>query len=277
MTKRIKYTEGQILGPYGAKYIKEAPPDKDKKNSNKNIRKAEFECGFCQKHFVARINNIKNGHTKSCGCKNLESNIKAIREYNKLGLPPWNKKIYKTGDTVGDYGVIFLEDIDDKSSGHRKAKFTCPICGMTFEAIVENVTRNLTKGCGNHMSHGEERIAKVLRELGISFEIQKSFENLLSQKGWKYRFDFYLPDYNLLIEYDGIQHFEYKDGTSGWNNKENFLLTRQRDLDKDDYCIKNKIHLIRIPYTEFSKINKENIYKMIIGDDSCEICFNKVF
>lgn len=276
MSKKIKYKKGQVLGPYGIKYIEEAAPDKDKKHPNKNIRKAVFECGFCRKKFIARIGNIKNGHTKSCGCKSLESSTKTIKDYNKRGLPVWNKKIYKIGDIVGDYGVIFLEELDKKDKKYRKAKFVCPTCGMTFEAIIENVSRGLTKGCGNHTSHGEEKIAKILKELNISFEVQKSFENLLSPKGWKYRFDFYLPKYNLLVEYDGVQHFKYKEDTNGWNNKENFLNTQQRDLEKNEYCIKRGIPLIRIPYTELSKLNKENVYKMIIGDDDCELCFNKV-
>ena len=62
----------------------------------------------------------------------------------------------------------------------------------------------------------------------------------------KLQFDFYLPKYNLLIEYDGIQHFqpvEYYGGESGYK------MNKLRDEIKNDYCMKNEINFLRIPYT----------------------------
>ena len=70
-----------------------------------------------------------------------------------------------------------------------------------------------------------------------------------------YQFDFYLPDKNILIEYDGSQHF---DKTSKFYSKD--LI--QTDKIKNEYCSKNNIHLIRIPYTKFNQI--EEILKFII-------------
>ena len=64
------------------------------------------------------------------------------------------------------------------------------------------------------------------------------------------RFDFYLPDYNCCIEYDGIQHFE------GWSNSLlNLRDNKYRDNIKEEYCKNNNIRLIRIPYTDFDKIS----------------------
>ena len=57
--------------------------------------------------------------------------------------------------------------------------------------------------------------------------------------------DRYLPVENLVIEYDGLQHFRVK---TTWYNEEEFAILRIRDLLKDAYCIKNKINLLRIPY-----------------------------
>lgn len=232
MPKPTKYFQGQVIGPYEIKYIQEAEPDINKQNPNNHIRKAVFECGLCGKHFIARIGNIKNGHTKSCGCRDKQVRTERIQRYNSLGLPVWNKKEYSSGDTVGEYGVIFLEECNTENKKYRKAKFICPICGRSFEAIIDNVVQGRTKGCGSHCSHGEEKIAKCLQELKIPFETQKTFKDLVSEKGWKYRFDFYLPTYNLLVEYDGIQHFQYKENTCCWNNKHNFLDTQQRDAVK---------------------------------------------
>ena len=67
-------------------------------------------------------------------------------------------------------------------------------------------------------------------------------------------FWFYLPDYNLLIEYDGRQHFEISEYFGGY---EGFINTKIRDTIKNIYCRNNNIDLLRIPYWEFDNI--ENI------------------
>ena len=68
-------------------------------------------------------------------------------------------------------------------------------------------------------------------------------------------FDFYLPEMNICIEYDGIQHFKSVDY---WCGDEGLLERQNRDLYKTDYCIKNSIKLIRIKYDEdvIEKLNK---------------------
>ena len=60
-------------------------------------------------------------------------------------------------------------------------------------------------------------------------------------------FDFYLPDYNMCIEYDGIQHFE---PTECFGGEKRFLETQQNDLIKTRYCEQNDIILLRIRYNE---------------------------
>ena len=61
------------------------------------------------------------------------------------------------------------------------------------------------------------------------------------------RFDFYLPNYNLCIEYDGIQHFKPVDIFGG---EEGFKVQLIKDKIKDDYCKNNNINILRIPYYE---------------------------
>lgn len=90
--------------------------------------------------------------------------------------------------------------------------------------------------------------------MNIKFEKEKTFKDCLNPKTERYlRFDFYLPDYNCCIEYDGEQHFkEY----ANWNSSS--LKERQyRDNLKNLYCCNNNIKIIRIPYYDFNKINKE--------------------
>ena len=85
-------------------------------------------------------------------------------------------------------------------------------------------------------------------QLNIPFNYQYRFNDFQIKE-----FDFYVNN-QYIIEYDGIQHFQYKNN-NGWNNKENFEKTRERDLIKNKYCFDNNIPLIRIPYNAEYTIN----------------------
>ena len=60
-------------------------------------------------------------------------------------------------------------------------------------------------------------------------------------------FDFYLIDYNICIEYDGLQH--YKEIKS-WGGNSQFIISKKRDNIKNEFCLNNNIRLIRIKYDE---------------------------
>ena len=79
----------------------------------------------------------------------------------------------------------------------------------------------------------------------ITFIRQKTFEGCKG-KFRKLLFDFYLPEYNMLIEYDGRQHFEAFDFFGGNKGLQRVKLY---DKIKNEYAEKNNIKLIRIKYT----------------------------
>ena len=94
------------------------------------------------------------------------------------------------------------------------------------------------------LSHGEQRIHDYLKRKGIEFETEKKFKgcrniNLL-------RFDFYLPEYNTCIEFDGGQHFRPAHFSSDPDkNMEKFLQLQKNDSIKNEYCKKENIILLR--------------------------------
>lgn len=98
--------------------------------------------------------------------------------------------------------------------------------------------------CWKTYSIGVQRIITILKKNNISYELEKKFDTCISPKGNCLPFDFYLPDYNILIEYDGQQHFKISFGQD--ENK----LIKQKEYDKikNEWCKNNNIHLIRIPY-----------------------------
>ena len=106
-------------------------------------------------------------------------------------------------------------------------------------------------------------IAGFLDKNNFKYNLQQSFENCKYKK--RLRFDFYIPKKNLLIEYDGKQHFETH--PNDFFGGETFFLTRRkRDKTKNKFIQKNhQYKLLRISYQE--KGNMDVILKRIILDN----------
>lgn len=99
-------------------------------------------------------------------------------------------------------------------------------------------------------SHGEIKIRTFLEKNDIEFEGQKSFKDCKLKQALL--FDFYIPVHNICIEFDGQQHFE---SVNIFGGKENFQKIQERDAIKNEFCKKENINLLRIPYTEFNNID----------------------
>lgn len=69
-----------------------------------------------------------------------------------------------------------------------------------------------------------------------------------------YRFDFYLPEYNRLIEFDDIQHFQEREFFS-----DTFEEIYLRDKIKNEYCKNKGIPLVRIPYWKLSDLTIKDL------------------
>lgn len=104
----------------------------------------------------------------------------------------------------------------------------------------------------------EEHIIKILQNEKIKFEREKTYPDL---KFGYYRFDFFLPQQNLIIEVDGAQH--YKFSKIFHKKRQDFLKAQERDRRKNSYCLSHNISLYRIPYFEVENIKQ---FKDIIQD-----------
>lgn len=94
----------------------------------------------------------------------------------------------------------------------------------------------------------------------IKFESQKSFEGCYYKEDL--RFDYYLPDYNVLIEIQGKQHYEPVEKFGGTKAFEEGQI---RDKIKQDWCKRNNVKLIYISYRDLYKNNfLENLFKQEI-------------
>lgn len=83
-------------------------------------------------------------------------------------------------------------------------------------------------------------------------------------------FDFYLPEYNTCIEYDGEQHFYPIDFSFGKLSHENvlekFIDVKKNDSIKTNFCKKEGINLLRISYKQNIKKELEKWYKEKISN-----------
>ena len=103
-------------------------------------------------------------------------------------------------------------------------------------------------GCPLCKNKGESALCKLIKDMNYIVETQKTYNDLKDKQ--LLRYDFYLPEFNLLIELDGEHHREaitYKS-----KNEDIAILKLEdrirKDKLKDDYAINNNINLLRIEY-----------------------------
>lgn len=139
-----------------------------------------------------------------------------------------------------DYSKVFYKN------NRTKIEIICKKHGSFF--IKPNDLLN-NHGCPIcNESSGERIIRKYLEENKIEFVTQKIFHNLFyKDSSHPLKFDFYLPQYNLCIEYQGEQHYKPIDAFGGL---ESFIKGQERDNMKREFCKKNNINLLEIKYNQ---------------------------
>lgn len=147
-------------------------------------------------------------------------------------------KIYSDIEVIGKY-------VDyDTPIMHR-----CKIDGNEWYAKPRNILRGFgCSECGGYS--GEKSISKWLKEHNIKYVQQYRFSDCRDDKPLP--FDFYLPNYNMCVEYDGRQHFIPVDFAGKGNEwaKEQLRITQYHDTIKNEYCKVNNISLLRISYLQ---------------------------
>lgn len=212
-------------------------PTTQKDGNNSIIWECQCDCG--NKHYVS-VHNLTTGNVQSCGCARKE----AVSAYNKSqGL-----------NLVGQhFGLLTVLEQVENQGNHRRWKCKCE-CGKTILVTSSALLHCHQYSCGCvQQSQGETKIVKILSDANIKFEQEKTFNDLIFEDTNRAaRYDFYLPEYNTLIEYDGKQH--YIQSTGYYDNEEKFLRTQEHDKIKNQYAKNNNIILIRIPYTHLDNI-----------------------
>ena len=194
--------------------------------------KCQCDCGNI--HY-ATTENLRRGDTPSCGCITKENQRAKLKDLS--GQRFGHLKVLKWVGTI-NHNSKYLVRCD---------------CGKEYEVYAQNLTQGCTTSCGCvKESHGENKIREILNQNNINFETQKNFNDFYYEDTFgKPRYDFYFPDYNILIEYDGQQHFR---PVFNWDNQERFELRQRHDKIKNQYALEHNYILIRIPYLHYNDL-----------------------
>lgn len=187
-----------------------------------------------------------------------------LRHYKSILKTPWHCDIC---DNYGKGRIVYKKEevqkeLDTRFNGQyelleysgmtKDALLKHKNCGFIFKIReLEDLFQGRNRGCPKcyqFKSAGEQAIRDFLEYNQIEYIPQKTFAPLNKSK---YRFDFYIPKYNLAIEYQGEQH--YRD-----NNffRDNLSTIQKRDKIKKQYCLDNGIELFEIKYTDLKHIQE---------------------
>jgi very-short-patch-repair endonuclease len=104
-------------------------------------------------------------------------------------------------------------------------------------------------------SKGEIKLEQILNKHKIKYK--KEYH--LDDKSKQYKFDFYLQELNILIEYDGIQHFK---PVKFFGGIEKLMEQKRRDEFKNELAFLHNYKLIRIPYSKYSNLENYLLFKI---------------
>ena len=178
------------------------------RKNNKIFWTCKCKCGSIKD---IRSDGLKSGKTKSCGC--FKKDILIKRNIKRQTLDLTNQRFGK---------LVALEPTLKRSVDGRVIwKCQCD-CGNICFCDSHTLTQNKKMSCGCLISKGEYVIELLLKKYNISYVKQYSFQNCKFPDTKYYaKFDFYINN-QYLIEYDGEQHYYYKNSPYTWNTKDNY-------------------------------------------------------
>jgi very-short-patch-repair endonuclease len=189
---------------------------------------------ICPKHGI--FEQRPNDHLQGRGCNLYHLDRK--RDTKEEFVEKANK-IFKN---MYAYSSVVYEN------SLSKVEIICQIHGTFYQIPSSHLRGRGCPKCGVGYSKGELKIEKWLSDHNINYKTQYRFVNCKNKKPLP--FDFFLPDHNVCIEFDGLYHYEPKRGLS------ELIRVMKCDTIKTKFCLDNGIKLVRIPYWESNKIDE---------------------
>lgn len=164
----------------------------------------------------------------------------------------WKKNSKLVADDIASCCGELLNPEDYRNNREQNLIVLCPSCGKPFTTSYVLFTQHggqVCQSCRSSESIGEMRIRKYLDNKGLRYKQEYWVSDCRDKNPLP--FDFFLPDMNRVIEFDGRQHFTDTNLFSY-----SLAKTVEHDRIKDQYCKNNGIEITRIPYTKINHISE---------------------
>lgn len=187
----------------------------------------------CKLH--GEFNQNAHNHLTGHGCPTCKALL--IGNNKRSNVNEFVIGAKKTHGNIYDYSLV------NYINNYTRVKIICSIHGE-----FEQTPNAHLVGCGCPIcreSKGESEIQKTLDLHRVKYIKQMKFNGCKNIQ--LLPFDFYLPDYNICIEYDGRQHYEI---INEWGGEKTLKGIQIRDEIKTNFCFNHNITLIRISYLD---------------------------
>jgi hypothetical protein len=183
-------------------------------------------------------------HYGGSGCNKCA--VEKVHEKQKINFDEFVRRALSVHGSKYEYNSVNYTDIFTPTE---------IICAKHGEFSQNPRDHYRGAGCPKCLSsRGENAIRIILQGLGIEFEEQKTFSGLKHK--YKLRCDFYLPVFNTVIEFNGLQHYQ---PVSVFGGLAGFMKNQKRDVIKYEYLNSAGIGLIIVRY------DNENIHDYLKG------------
>lgn len=203
------------------------------------------ECLICGTLWKARPTNLLTNKTGCPECAKLSSSL---------------KQSYSHDWFLEQINLINPDIIIESkyTNNHKNVKCRCSVCENIWHATPSNLLKGT--GCPKHnSSHGEMSIIKWFNKNNISYIHQKKFDDLVGVGGKPLSYDFYIPENNTLLEYQGNFH----DHTDRIQTDDEFAIRLEHDSRKKKYALDNNYNFFEIWYYENLEEKLKEIFNII--------------
>jgi very-short-patch-repair endonuclease len=201
---------------------------------NDSLKSLYFKCDKCDNEWDVSWNAVMSGGEGCpfCSGKRVYDGNCLYLNYPEVSLD-WNYDENKK--TPNDYTF----------GSHYVAKWCCHKCNYDWNAPIKRRTLE-GRGCPNcaPISKGEDAIFENLLKNGFEeSDILRWYRFIDCRRIKPLSFDFYIPNINVCIEFQGLQHIKPIDYFGG---EKSFKEQKEKDKIKKEYCENRGIKLIEI-------------------------------
>lgn len=177
------------------------------------------------------------------GCLKCQVKQRNPKQMTKEQFLKYAKKVHSDRYDYSEVNYISLYD---------KVEIICPKHGIFYQKPTIHI--HAKSNCPEcNITKGEEAISIWLNDKDIFYIFQYKVK---IDNSYHY-YDFYLPEYNIMIEFNGLQHYKPIKFFGGYKT---FEYTQERDKIKENYCLENQIKLIILSYKDNIEETLNNLH-----------------